>query len=139
VRAIGAGARIDPLALGGLRQVHVARDRADGLPSSITRWTTPALNSSVNWRRGRRLGIGHRSGHRIPHRKDAHRFGSSPPVHLRRHADAMSCDEELPFYSVTIAREKRRATARGAAPERKREPRHLVCELRFHARVTAGR
>ena len=49
------------------------------LPSSRTRRTALALNSSVNWRRGASLRcVGHRSGHRIPLWKDVHRIRIKP-------------------------------------------------------------
>ena len=78
MRAIRASA-LDPFAYRGLGQVHVAGHGPDRLP--LVKYQAHdagfVLVSELAARPPLRC-VGHRSGHRIPHRKDVHRFGSSP-------------------------------------------------------------
>src|SRR5260221_4740628 len=87
MRAVGAGT-LDPLAHGGLGEIHVARDGADGL--ALVEHQADDAGFEVIGELATRASLwcaGHRSGHRIPRWEDVHRFGSMPPSGCRRLAD----------------------------------------------------
>src|SRR5919109_3530787 len=80
--AIGLRA-LDPLAQGGLCQIEIARGCRHSLAVVEHKANGPRfeLVSELAPRAPLRC-VGHRSGHRIPHRKDVHWIGSIPNASL---------------------------------------------------------